>query len=73
MQARYLYHIFSGMGKRIQEHESLNILYYIHGITEIETFFLSNPSKGPAKGIAEHLSGRASWLLNKIQGNILAF
>ena len=49
MQARYLYHIFYGAGKRIQEHESLNILYDIHGITEIETFFLSNPSKGPCK------------------------
>jgi hypothetical protein len=66
MQARYLYHIFSGAGKIIQEHESLKILYYSHGITEIETFFLSNTFKGPAKGMAEHLSGRVSWLLNKM-------
>jgi hypothetical protein len=35
--------------------------------TEIETFFLSNTSEGPARGIAEHLSGKVSRLLNKIQ------
>jgi hypothetical protein len=40
MQDRYPYHIFSGAGKRIQERESLKILYGIRGMTEIETFFL---------------------------------
>jgi len=35
--------------------------------TDIETFFLSNTSNGPAKGMTEHQSCRVSWLLNTIQ------